>query len=329
MSATKAASLAIHAVVLLALLRAVPGLAAAPDDYPSRVVKVIVPFAPGPAAADILPRLVAAKLAARFGTPFVIEHRAGAGGNIGAELVAKADPDGYTLLATPQGALVSNQDFYRKLGYAPEAFVPVTVLATLPNVLVVDPKLPFATFADFIAYAKAHPDKLTYASPGNGTSPYLAMEWLKHLAGIEMTHVPYAGIPPILKDLLAGTVDVTFANIFTVLPLVRSGQLRALAVDSPQRVAELPDQPAVAEVFPGYAVTTWFAVVAPPKTPPEIAAKLSAAIAAALKEPDVAEKLRALSAVPVGGSPAETAAFIAAERARLHEAFVASGLQAQ
>lgn len=318
---------ALQRIILAAPLLAIPGLAMAQNGYPNRTIKIIVPVVPGAAAADILPRIIAEKLTARLGQPVVVENKPGANSDVGAEMVAKAEPDGYTLLATPQGPLVMNQYFFPHLRFDPAAFVPITIIATTPNVLVANTKTPFSTIQDFIAYAKANPDKLTYGSPGVGSSPYLAMEWLKHLAGIQMTHVPYNGIPPILKDVIAGTVDMTFANTFTVLPLIKADQLRALGVDSAKRDAALPDIPAISEMFSGYAVTAWFAVVAPPKTPSQIATKLSDAIAQALKEPDVVAKMHDLSAIPVGSSPSETAAFISAERERLHQAVAAAGLQ--
>jgi tripartite-type tricarboxylate transporter receptor subunit TctC len=314
--------------VATTFLIATPVLAAAQTaNYPNHVVKIIVPVVPGIAAADVLPRIIAEKLTVRLGQPFIVENKPGANSNIGAEFVAAAEPDGYTLLATPPPPLVTNQFFYSKLNFDPSSFTPVTIIASLPNVLVVSPKEPFSTLQEFMSFAKANPDKLTYGSPGVGSSPYVAMEWLKHLAGIQLTHVPYNGISPIVKDVIAGTVDMTFANTFTVLPQIKAGQMRALAVDSAQRFADLPDVPAVAEVFPGYVVTSWFAIVAPPKTPPQIAERLSSAIAEALKEPDVVAKLQNLSAVAIGSSPADTARFIAAERERSRQAVESSGLK--
>jgi tripartite-type tricarboxylate transporter receptor subunit TctC len=299
------------------------------SDYPNHIVKIVVPVVPGIAAADILPRMVADKLTGRLGQPFIVENRPGANSNLGAEFVTNAEPDGYTLLATPSPPLVTNEYFYSKLNFDPKGFTPVTIVAALPNVLVVNAKAPFSTLQEFISFAKAHPDKLTYGSPGVGSSPYIAMEWLKHLAGITLTHVPYNGISPIVKDVIAGTVDMTFANTFTVLPQIKTGQMRAIAVDSEQRFADLPNVPAVAEMFPGYVVTSWFAIVAPPKTPQQIAEKLSSAIGEVLKEPDVVAKLKDLSALAIGSSPTETARFIAAERERFRQALDAAGLKAK
>jgi tripartite-type tricarboxylate transporter receptor subunit TctC len=322
----KYASAALRQIFVVASLLATPDLATAQDSYPNRVTKIIVPVVPGIAAADVLPRLVADKLTGRFGQPFIVENKPGANSNIGAELVADAAPDGYTLLATPP-PLVTNQYFYSKLNFDPGGFVPVTIIASLPNVLVVNPKDPFGSLDQLIGYAKANPDKLTYGSPGVGSSPYLAMEWFKHLAGIQITHVPYNGISPIVKDVMSGAIDMTFANTFTVLPQIKAGQMRALGVDSEKRFADLPEVPAVAETFPGFVVTSWFAIVAPPKTPSQIVDKLSSAIAEVLKEPDVVAKLRDLSAAGVGNSPSEAAQFITAERERYHRAVEASGLK--
>jgi tripartite-type tricarboxylate transporter receptor subunit TctC len=323
----KYASAALWQIFVVASLLAIPDLATAQDSYPNRVTKIIVPVVPGIAAADVLPRLVADKLTGRFRQPFIVENKPGANSNIGAELVADAAPNGYTLLATPPPPLVTNQYFYSKLNFDPGGFVPVTIIASLPNVLVVNPKDPFGSLDQLIGYAKANPDKLTYGSPGVGSSPYLAMEWFKHLAGIQITHVPYNGISPIVKDVMAGTIDMTFANTFTVLPQIKAGQMRALGVDSKKRFSDLPEVPTIAETFPGFVVTSWFAIVAPPKTPSQIVDKLSSAIAEVLKEPDVVAKLRDLSAAGVGNSPSEAAQFITAERERYHRAVEASGLK--
>jgi tripartite-type tricarboxylate transporter receptor subunit TctC len=310
-----------------ALLLTASAVALAQDGYPNRTIKIIVPLAAGAGAADVIPRIIAEKLAGKWSRPVIIENRPGASNNIGAEIAAKSEPDGYTLLATPPPPLVINRSLYPNLGYDPSKFVPVTVIASYPNVLVVGPRPQFSTLGGLLAFAKENPDKLSYASPGAGSSPHLAMEWLKTLAGIRMTHVAYKGLAPAMNDVVAGHVDLMFGNTFTVLPLIKSGQLRALGVDSAKRIIELPDIPSISETFPGYVVTSWLALVAPPKTPPEIAAKLSAAVAAALREPDVVKKLRDLSAVPVGSSPAETEAFIKRESNRWHEIIARAGIR--
>lgn len=300
----------------------------AQDSYPSRPIKIVVPLSAG-GAADIVPRIVADKLAAKLGQPVVIENRPGAGHNIGAEAVAKAEPDGYTLLATPPGPLVTNQLLYAKLPFDPTAFVPVTILTKGQSVLIVSPKLSASTLAELIGFAKANPGKVTYASPGAGTSPHLTGEMLKAAAGIETTHVPYKGLGPAVTDLLAGHVDMMFDNLGNSLPYIRAGKLRALGVAGENRIPELPDVPAISETYPGFVSTSWFAVVAPPKTPPEIAAKLSLAISEVLKVPDLDQKLRDMSAIPVGSSPSETASFIKQDAERWRKVFYSAGIKAE
>jgi tripartite-type tricarboxylate transporter receptor subunit TctC len=318
---------------LLPVLAAVAFLASAYDtvlaqnNYPSRLIKIIVPV-PAGTPADTIPRIVAAKLAARWGQAVIVENRPGAGQTLGAEAVAKAAPDGYTLLAAPPPALVTSQDFYPQLGFNPSAFVPVTVIAETAHVLVVHQKIQMSNVQELIAFAKAHPDELNYASAGNGGIPHLAMEQLKILAGIRIVHVPYKGLAPATTDLLAGHVDMMFDNLGNSLPYIKNGKFRALAVSSERRIPELPGVPAMSELFPGFVATSWFAVVAPPKTPPEIADKLSQAIAETLRLPDVAQRLHDLSHTPVGGSPAETAAFLKRETERWHQVIVSAGIKA-
>jgi tripartite-type tricarboxylate transporter receptor subunit TctC len=318
-------------VIMVALVSAAPSLAIAQDTYPNRPIRMIVPLSAG-GSADVIPRIVAEKLTVRFGQTFVVENRpgaTGATGGVGAEAVFKAAPDGYTVLATTPPVLVINESLYRKINYDPRAFVPVSIVSTLSNVLVVSNKVPFSTLDGLIAFAKANPDKLNYASPGVGASQHLAMEWLKTLAGIKLTHVPYNGTGPALNDVIAGHVDVMFAGTVSVLPLMAGGRLRGIAVDSEKRTVELPDVPTVAETFPGYVVTSWNAIVAPPKTDAGIVAKLSAAIAEAVRLPDVNKRLREMSAVPIGSSPAEAATRIAHERERWHKIIVSAGIKAQ
>jgi tripartite-type tricarboxylate transporter receptor subunit TctC len=312
--------------LLAALLAAAPIVVIAQDNYPNRPVRVIVPLSAG-GSADVIPRMVAEKLTQRFGQTFVIENRPGATGGVGAEVVFKAEPDGYTLLATTPPVLVINASLHRKIAYDPRAFVPVSIVSALSNVLAVSNNVPFTTLDGLIAFAKANPDKLNYASPGLGSSQHLAMEWLKSLAGIKLTHVPYNGTGPALNDVIAGHVDLMFAGAVSVLPLVAGGRLRAVAVDSEKRIAELPQVPAVAETFPGYVVTSWNAWVAPPKTDAGIVAKLSAAIADVLRLPDVSKRLRDMAAVPIGSSPAEAATRIAQERERWGKIIAVAGIK--
>jgi tripartite-type tricarboxylate transporter receptor subunit TctC len=313
-------------LVAATLFVATTAVAAAQGNYPSRLIKIVVPVPPG-AFADTLPRLLGEKLAAMWGQPVIIENRPGAASNLGAEAVAKAAPDGYTLLATPPGPLVVNQSLYAKLPFDPETFVPVTVMASLPYVLLANPALPFSNVAEFVAYAKASPDKLNFGSAGIGSPPHLAMEWLKTLAGIRMTHVPYRGSGPALADLVAGHVNLMFDNVGNPVPLIRDGKVRALGVATEQRIAALPDVAPIAEIFPSFKVTTWFAIVAPPKTPPEIAAKLSAAFGEILRMPDVVRRIQESYGTPVGGSPADTATLVKTETERWRAIVQAAGIK--
>lgn len=311
----------------LAFAAALPFTAAA-QEFPTRAIKIIVPFPPG-ATVDTVPRIVGEKLSQKWGQPVVIENRAGAAGNIGAEAVAKAEPDGYTLLSSPPPPLAINQALYPKLGFDPTAFVPVTVLAEVANVLVVKKGLA-PDLKTLIANAKKNPGKLTYASAGNGSTPHLTMEWLKGLAGgIEIVHVPYRGSAPALTDLLGGQVDMMFDNLGNTLQYIQAGTITAVAVGSPQRLKAIPDVPTLAELFPGAVSTTWFGVVAPPKTPAPLAAKISEAINEALAQPDVVKRFEGMSAAPVGGTPEKTAAFIKSESERWKKVIADAGVKAE
>jgi tripartite-type tricarboxylate transporter receptor subunit TctC len=280
-------------------------------EYPSRLVRIIVPF-PAGGAADALPRIIGERLAARWGQPIVVENRPGASGSIGAEVVWRAEPDGHTLLATPPAPLVINPSLYDKLSYDPAQFVPVSAIAAIPSVLLVNAaKVPASTLPEFVALARANPDKLNYASQGTTTVSFLTTEMFKAAAGgLKITHVPYKGTAPGLAALLAGEVEIMFDNLGVTMQHVRSGRLKALAVGSPRRAPALPDVPAMAEFYPGFVSVAWFSVSAPPKTPPAIAEKLSKAIGEALREPEVAKRLAELSAEPIAGTPAEMAALM-------------------
>jgi len=302
--------------------------AAAQSDYPRRTVKIVVPIPPG-AALDLLPRILADKLSTRWGQPVIIENKPGAASNLGAEFVAKSEPDGYTLLASPANPLVISQTFYPKLGFDPEAFTPISIFATQPFVLLVNPKVPVKTLAELIAYAKANPGKLNFASPGTGTSPHLTGEMLWLAASIRVVHVPYPGLAPAMNDLVAGHVDVLIDNLGNSLPMIRDGKVRALGVANEARIPELPDVPGIAEMFPGFYSASWFAMVAPPKTAPAIAAKVSQAIAETLKLPDVAKRFSDLSITPVGTTPEETAAFLKRETERWHDVIVTGGIKTE
>jgi tripartite-type tricarboxylate transporter receptor subunit TctC len=300
----------------------------AQDQYPSHAIKIVVPTAPGP-VPDALARIIGERLSAKWGRPVVVENRPGATGNVGAEFVAKANPDGYTLLSSFPGPLAVNQSLYGKLNFDPAAFVPVTVFGTAPNVLVVHPSVPASNLKELVAYAERNPDQLTYASPGIGGGPHLAMELLKKATGTQIRHIPYSkGLASALIDVLAGRVEVIFANFADILPHIRSGELRPIAVGNDRRLPELPEIPAIAETYPGFEVTSWYALVAPPDTPAVIVAKLSDAVAEALKQPKIAASLHELGLTPVGGSPATTAAYIKAETQRWHDVIVTAGIKA-
>ncbi len=290
-------------------------IALADANYPNRAIRIIVPAPPGP-VLDILPRIVAEKLAIRWKQPVIVENRPGGANVIGTEAVMNAAPDGYTILVAPPGSLVINQHFFPKPGYDPTVLVPVSLLVKLPPVVVASPKRPFATLPELIKFAKANPGKLSYGSPGAGSAPQLAMERLMRAAGIEMIHVPYQGLAPAQRDLLAGHIDVMFDVVGNAWAYFQDRSLRPLAVGTATRLPELPDTPAIAETIPGYVHSEWFAVLAPPRTPPEIVNKLSQAIAETLKLPDIVKRFSNFHVVPVGGSPAETAAFIKNENER-------------
>jgi len=304
-----------------ALFAAVPAAALAQADFPNRPIRIVVPLVPG-GTSDLLPRMIGEKLTARWGQPVIVENKPGGALHLGTEAVARAAPDGYTLLLAPQGPLVLSPSLYRKLSYDPAAFVPVTVLARLPYVFVANPKVPASSVPDLVAFAKAYPDRLNFGTPGTGSAQHLAVEWFKILTGVRLTHVPYRGTAPAIADLLAGHVELMFDNAANALPQVRDGRLKALAIGAPPRIPELPDVPAMAEFFPGFLAASWFAIVAPPRTPPDIAAKLSRAIGETLRMPDIAHRLHGLGATPGGSSPDETAAFLRQETERWRKVIV-------
>ncbi len=291
-------------------------VAALAIDYPVRTVKVIVPF-PAGGTADVMPRIVFDFLSRKWGQAVVIENKAGAGGNVGAEAAFNAEPDGYTLISSPSPPFVINQNLYRRLGYDPAAFVPISVMGIVPTGLVVNPsKVSSATLADFIAYARSNPGKISAATQGNGTTSHLTSAMFQMMAKVQFVHVPYRGTAPALQGLLAGDCDVMFDNLGVSLSLVKSGQLRLLGVATERRMAMLPDVPTIAETLPGFASAAWFAVAAPPKTPRDIVDKISADIAEAIRSPEVRKRFDGLSAEPVGSDPESMARFMGEERVR-------------
>jgi tripartite-type tricarboxylate transporter receptor subunit TctC len=301
---------------IVAALVAASVAAAFALDYPHRSVKVIVPF-PAGGTADLMPRIVFEFLSRKWGQSVVIENKAGAGGNVGAEAAFHAEPDGYTLFSSPAPPFVINQNLYRRLGYDPAAFVPISVMGTVPTGLVVSPgKVSAMNLADFITYARANPGKISSATQGNGTTSHLTSAMFQMMAKVEFIHVPYRGTAPALQGMLAGDCDIMFDNLGVSLPLVRSGQLRLLGVATERRMAALPDVPAIAETLPGFTSAAWFAVAAPPNTPPDIVNKISADIAEAIRSPDIRKRFDDLSAEPVGSDPDAMARFMREETVR-------------
>jgi len=299
------------------------------QEWPTKAVRIIVPF-PAGGSADLLPRIVGEKLAQQWSQPVIIENRAGAGGNIGATAVFQADPDGYTLLSAPPPPLVINRLLYPKLAYDSTQFVPMTVIAAIPNVLLVHPKVTANSVGELISHAKQNSTKLNYASQGSGTTSHLTAELFKSMAGgLQITHVPYKGSAPALTDLVAGQVDMMFDNLGVSLPHVKSGKLKALAVASSKRFRSLPDVPALAETLPGFEAVAWFGIVGPPKTPSAIAERVAAGVGEALRNPDVLRRLNDLSADPLGLSPSETAAFMKLETERWGAVIRSAGVKVE
>jgi tripartite-type tricarboxylate transporter receptor subunit TctC len=299
--------------------------------WPTKPVRIVVPFAPG-GTTDILARALAPELSRVFGQQFIVDNKPGAGGNVGAEQVAKSAPDGYTLLMGTVGTHGINQSLYPKLPFDPiKDFAPVTLVAGVPNVLVMNPAKAEAdkinNVADLIRYAKAHPGKLNMASSGNGTSIHLSGELFKSMTGTFMLHFPYRGSGPALLDLIGGTMDLMFDNLPSAMPQIKAGKLKALAVTSAQRSAALPDVPTIAEAGPvkGFDASSWFGLLAPADTPAEIVNRLQQESAKALGTPALKERLLAQGAIPSGMPPAEFAAYIAAETKKWAQVVKVSG----
>jgi tripartite-type tricarboxylate transporter receptor subunit TctC len=283
------------------------------QTFPERPVKIIVPF-PAGGTADAVPRLIADWLTRKWNQPVVIENHTGAAGNIGAEMAYRATPDGYTLLSSPPPPLVTNQNLYPKLPFDPTKFEVISVMAHVPSGLFVNPdKVKAASVAELIDYLKKNPGALTAATQGNGTTSHLTSEMFQLMAKVKLRNIPYRGSAPALQGLLAGDVDLMFDNLGVSLPLVNAGKLKLLAVASAQRVPYLPNVPTLAETLPGFESAAWYAVVAPPKTPKAIVNKINADVSEALRQTDIQDKLKNLSAEVYGGSPEKAAKYMSEE----------------
>ncbi len=302
-------------------------LAQAGGAWPQKLIRIVVANPTG-GTADMIPRLIAEPLGIKLGQSIIVVNRPGAAGNIAAEYVFNAEPDGYTLMVSTPAPLSISVSLFTKLNYDPAKFVPLTVLAMQPNMLMIHPSLPVQTVQELIAYGKANPDKLNYASQGNGSTAHLTAELFKLKTGTRMLHVPYLGNPPAIAGLLAGYVNVMFGNGDNIMPNVRSGKLRLLAVTSSKRLASMPDIPTVNEIVPGILASVWFGLVAPPRTPPAIAARLSATVVDILRSPDIARRIAEAGALVVGNTPDEMAAWMKEETERWRAVIKAGNIRA-
>jgi len=316
---------------LLALILGSSALcgAAGAEDYPDRAVKIIVPF-PAGGTADAVPRIVGDWLSRKWGQPVVIENRTGAAGNIGAEAAYRSPSDGYTLMSAPPPPLVINQNLYPKLGYDPTKFEPIIVMAQVPNALIVNPNTIKATnLAELIDYLRQNPGRVTSATQGNGTTSHLTSELFQVMAKVTLRHVPYRGSAPALQGLLAGDVDLMFDNLGVSLPLVEAGKLKLLAVASATRMPSLPNVPTIAELLPGFQAVAWYGIVAPPNTPKAIIEKINADANEALRQPEVQDSLKKLSAEIFGGSVEKTSKYMREEVDRWGNVIKAADIKLQ
>jgi len=315
-------------VLCLVLSASFYGLAHA-EDFPDRTVKIIVPF-PAGGTADAVPRIIGDWLSRKWGQTVVIENRTGAAGNIGAEFVYRSAPDGYTLLSAPPPPLVINQNLYPKLGFDPTKFEPIVVTAQVPNALLVNPNnVKASSLAELIDYLQKNPGKVTSATQGNGTTSHLTSELFQLMAKVKMRNIPYRGSAPALQGLLAGDVDLMFDNLGVSLPLVESGKLKLLAVASASRLPTLPNVPAIAETLPGFEAVAWYGIVAPPGTPKNIIDKINTDVNEALRQPDVQDHLKKLSAEIFGGSVEKTSKYMHEEVDRWDNVIKAADIKLQ
>jgi tripartite-type tricarboxylate transporter receptor subunit TctC len=315
-------------LLLAAALAALP-MAALAQGYPSKPIRFVVPYPPG-GPLDTIARLLGQKVAESVKQPVIVDNKPGAGGNIGADFVAKAPADGYTILMGAVATHAINPTLYAKIPYdAVRDFSPVTQVASTPNVLVVNPSLPVASVADLVAHARANPGKLNFGSGSTGSAGHLAGELFKSLAGVQMTHIPYKGAAPAMQDLIGGQIHLMFDNMASSLTQVRAGRVKALAVTTAKRSSLAPELPTVAESgLAGFDISTWFGIFAPAGTPREAIARLHAEFTRALAAPDVREKMINLGAEPVGNTPAEFATYIRAEAEKYARVIKASGAKA-
>ena len=296
-------------------------------DYPDHPIRVIVSV-PAGGGVDTVTRIVTDKMRAALGQPLVVENKPGVSGSLAAETVFKAEPDGYTLLASQPAPITTNAFLYKSLNYTPADLVPVAIMSHVPNVVLVRKDFPAKTVPELIAYAKANPGKINYASQGIGTTSHTTAELFQSITGTKLTHVPYKGTAPAVNDLLAGNVDLMFNELATSIELHKSGQARILAVTVKDRVPSLPDIPTLEEVgIHGCISDTWHALTAPPKTPPEVISKLNAAANAAMRDPALLERFAALSIGPGGGTPAQASAFVNEETRRWGDVIRKAGIE--
>lgn len=328
---TSRRGLLVSASLALGLSLAAGPLMAQTTAYPTKPIRIVVPFTPG-GSTDILARTIGQKLTEAWGQPVVIENVPGAGGSIGAEKVAKATPDGYTLLMGHIGTLAVTPSIYPKLPYDPvKSFAPVAWVANVPNVLVVHPSVPVKTVQELVAYARANPGRLNYGSGGNGSAAHIATEYFKLASNTFMVHVPYRGTAPAVNDAVAGQIQLLFTGAPAVMPMVRAGKLKALAVSSTKRLDTAPELPTVAETdpkqFKGFEADQWYGIVAPAGTPPEVVAKLNAQINASLSSAEVSARLRNDGAIAMPSTPDAFGKLIAAEIVRWKPVVTRAGIK--
>jgi tripartite-type tricarboxylate transporter receptor subunit TctC len=315
--------------LLLALVASFAASAAFSQDWPAKPLRFVVPFAAG-GSTDVLTRLLCDQLTAELKVPCVVENKGGAGGNVGAAAVASAAPDGYTFLVSAPGVLAYNKIIYRDMGFDPDKELdPICLYAWQPNVLVVNPELPVKSVTELIAYAKEHPRQLDYASGGVGSTSHVAGELFKTMAGLEWQHVPYRGTGPSLVDLLAGRVQLTIDNLPAILPHIKSGALRALAISTDKRVPQLPDLPTIAEAgLPGYAAISWQMIAVPTGTPRPLSDRMAATVTKLAQDPAFRARVADVGAEAAGGTVDEARAFVKQEAVKWREVVLKSGAKA-